>query len=238
MADAFNKFAKESAGTLVGNWQEERELRDLTGFGRQYPISHVPRHQGEPEYTRNRDGTDRRINGVDHPVDSLTSHNSEYGKSSNPADSIPRVGRREQLLAQQIHESIQREMQEKAEEERRAKEARAFETTAGTMHTWKTPQDKVGKRVMRDQHGREVALSDPEFAYEHGFRRVQPITHVKELQEEVKAREDAVTLYSESLKRETIPISSKKGTNPFAKTSGFTQPVQLTRAANSFHGNV
>ena len=238
MADAFNKFAKESAGTLVGNWQEERELRDLTGFGRHYPIWHVPRHQGDPEYTRNRDGTDRRINGVDYPLSSLASHNSEYGKSSNPADSIPRLGRREQLLAQQIHESIQHEVRQKAEEERRARETRIFETTAKTMFTWNTPQERLGRRVMKDQHGRDVQLSDPEFAYEHGFRRIQPITAVSELQEEVRNRGDAVTLYSESLGRATIPLSSNKGNNPFARTSGFTQPVGLTRAANLFQGNI
>ena len=31
---AFNKFNKGSNGTLVGNWLEERELRDFTGEGR------------------------------------------------------------------------------------------------------------------------------------------------------------------------------------------------------------
>ena len=31
---AYNKFSKNGHGTLVGNWQEERELRDFTGEGR------------------------------------------------------------------------------------------------------------------------------------------------------------------------------------------------------------
>ena len=238
MADAYNKFAKQTAGTLVGNWQEERELRDLTGHGRNYPINHVPRHQGDPEYTRNRDGTERRIHGTEHPIDTMNTFNYEYGKSTNPADSLPKIGKREQLLAQKIQEEIIKEQQEKLEEEKRAKEARIFETTTKSNFNWKDPKEPVGKRVMKDQHGRDIQLSDPEFAVEHGFRRIQPITDVKLLQEEVKSREDSVTLYTESLQRATIPLSTSKGPNPFARSSGFTQPIQLTRGANSYQGNI
>ena len=111
MADAYNKFAKQTAGTLVGNWQEERELRDLTGHGRNYPINHVPRHQGDPEYTRNRDGTERRIHGTEHPIDTMNTFNYEYGKSTNPADSLPKIGKREQLLAQKKSELSMQESQ-------------------------------------------------------------------------------------------------------------------------------
>lgn len=31
---AFNKFTKNGKGTLVGNWAEERSLREFTGVGR------------------------------------------------------------------------------------------------------------------------------------------------------------------------------------------------------------
>ena len=113
MADAYNKFAKNTAGTLVGNWQEERELRDLTGHGRNFPINHVPRHQGDPVYMRNRDGTETRIHGTECMVDSKNTINYEYGKSSNPADNLPRVGMREQLLKRQIEEEILNEVVEK-----------------------------------------------------------------------------------------------------------------------------
>jgi len=30
----FNKFTNKSQGILVGNWNEERSLRDFTGVGR------------------------------------------------------------------------------------------------------------------------------------------------------------------------------------------------------------
>lgn len=238
MADAYNKFTKQSAGTLLGNWQEERELRELTGHGRNYPIVHVPRHDGEPEFIRNRDGTDRRIHGVDHPIDSLNTFNSEYGRSTNPADRIPRIGKREQLLSSKIYEEIQKEHQQKLEDERKAKETREFSTTTSNTFSWKVPENSIGKRVMKDQHGNPVSLSDPEFAVEHGFRRIQPRTDVSKLQEEVRTKQIEVTFYSDTLHRNIVPVSSDKGANPFARTSGFTQPIQLTRGANSFQGNI
>ena len=30
----YNKFTKKTQGTLVGNWNEERSLREFTGVGR------------------------------------------------------------------------------------------------------------------------------------------------------------------------------------------------------------
>ena len=238
MADAYNKFTKQTQGTLVGNWQEERELRELTGFGRNYPISHVPRHEGEPEFTRNRDGTDKRIHGTDHPIDNLNSYNSEYGRSANPADNLARQGKREQLLASKLQEEVYKELQQNIEEEKKLKETRFFETTNRSTFDWKEGQNSIGKRVMKDQHGRDVQLSDSDFAVEHGFRKIAPRSQVSDLQAEVKNSNIEVTIYSESLNRQIIPISTNKGNNPFARTSGFTQPIQLTRAANSFQGNI
>ena len=33
-------------------------------------------------------------------------------------------------------------------------------------------------------------------------------------------------------------MSAATGPNPFAKTSGMTQPLNQTRAVNAYHGNV
>lgn len=41
---AFNKFrGKQGHGTLIGNWQEERDLRDFTGEGRTVTRTHIPK---------------------------------------------------------------------------------------------------------------------------------------------------------------------------------------------------
>lgn len=45
----FNKSTHNGKGTLVGNWQEERELRDGTGHGRTIPKEHLAKKHGDLE---------------------------------------------------------------------------------------------------------------------------------------------------------------------------------------------
>ena len=47
-----------------------------------------------------------------------------------------------------------------------------------------------------------------------------------------------VTIYTEALKNKAVMMSAHTGANPFAKTSGLTQPVQNTRAIQRFEGDV
>jgi hypothetical protein len=39
----FNKYGGKTHGTLVGNWEEERELKDFTGTSRSIAKQHVPK---------------------------------------------------------------------------------------------------------------------------------------------------------------------------------------------------
>jgi hypothetical protein len=39
-----------------------------------------------------------------------------------------------------------------------------------------------------------------------------------------------ITIYTEALKTKHVVMSATTGPNPFAKTSGFTQPTQHTKA--------
>ncbi len=47
-----------------------------------------------------------------------------------------------------------------------------------------------------------------------------------------------MTIYTEALERQNTYMSAGTGTNPFARTSGFTQPLNQTRAVAGFEGNV
>ena len=47
-----------------------------------------------------------------------------------------------------------------------------------------------------------------------------------------------VTIYTEALKTKAVMMSASTGPNPFSKTSGFTQPVQYSRAVKNYEGNV
>lgn len=47
-----------------------------------------------------------------------------------------------------------------------------------------------------------------------------------------------VTIYTEALERKNTYMSASTGPNPFAKSSGFTQPLNQTRAVVEYEGNV
>lgn len=237
MTDAFNKYPSQSTNTLIGNWYEEKELRDLTGHGRNYPIEHVPKKEGEPSKLRDREGTDIRVHGSAWE-DKFQTINSNYGADSNPADKLRKVGRREEILRAQMHVAISNEIKHKEGQEEALKNTRIFETTNRGTFGWQVPDEKIGKRVMKNQDGRETEATDEVWAVEHGIRAAKPRRPIDRLEEEVKQAQMPITIYSSSIEKEFFPISSTKGNNPFAKSSGFTQPIQHTRGANGFQGNV
>jgi len=39
----YNKFTAQGKGTLVGNWAEERSLREFTNVGRTITREHIPK---------------------------------------------------------------------------------------------------------------------------------------------------------------------------------------------------
>jgi len=47
-----------------------------------------------------------------------------------------------------------------------------------------------------------------------------------------------VTIYTEALERKNTYMSASTGPNPFSRTSGFTQPLNQTRAVAQYEGNV
>lgn len=170
----FNKSTYNGNGTLIGNWQEERDLRSFTGQGRTIPKEHIPKKHGDLEnpITHNKvfDNTKSRINGKteDQLMDTW---NYQYGKGQNPADSIPTKGLRTKDLERQIYEEVLQEQREKEEHEERMRQMRYFDTTTGTTHT---PQDMteniIGKRVMYTQDKKFVCEDkDEQLAVEHGF---------------------------------------------------------------------
>ena len=47
-----------------------------------------------------------------------------------------------------------------------------------------------------------------------------------------------VTIYTEALERKNTYMSAATGPNPFARTSGFTQPLTQTKAVVGYEGNI
>jgi len=68
---AYNKFTAQGKGTLVGNWAEERSLREFSGVGRTIMREHIPKKHldfdNAPKATKDFDNTSDRIYGEKNP---------------------------------------------------------------------------------------------------------------------------------------------------------------------------
>lgn len=97
-------------------------------------------------------------------------------------------------------------------------------------------QNNIGSRVMMTQDGKNLPSScqDEQLKVEHGFGA----RTTKESDQQLYAKlpkgdytqTQPVTIYTEAIKTKHVPISAATGSNPFSKSSGFTQPVQYSKA--------
>ena len=130
------------------------------------------------------------------------------------------------------------------EEERRRNE-RYFDTTTKSNHVEQDlSANTIGRKVMKTQDGGTVAMSkrDEQLMVEHGFgKRTQKATD-NELWNKIPqgdyTQTQPVTIYTNALENKNFYMSAGTGTNPFARTSGFTQTMNNTRAVTGFEGNV
>lgn len=107
------------------------------------PREHIPKKHGDLEnpivHNKQYDVTADRIHG-ERRDDFLKTNNHEYGKAYNPADNLPKIGRRTEMLQAQVsilhncqvHAEVAEELRLKKEKEDRMKEQRYFDSTAKT----------------------------------------------------------------------------------------------------------
>lgn len=173
----YNKFETKAHGTLVGNWQEERELKDTTGVARTIPKPHIPKKHLDfenPVQTDFKgDDTKARIYGQQ-TTTLFKSENNGYGRGYNKALSLPTKGSKTKNLEKEIEQQVLQEMKEKEEEQERIRNMRYFDSTTRTTYVKQDyTANEVGKRVMKTQDGQKLSDKerDEELTVEHGFGR-------------------------------------------------------------------
>lgn len=173
----YNKFGAKAHGTLVGNWQEERELKDFTGVPRTIPKQHIPKKHLDFENpitaTVERDDTKARIYGEETQT-LFKSENNGYGRGFNKAETLPTKGKKTKTIEQEIEQQVLQEMKEKEEEQERIRNMRYFDSTARTTYVKQDYSvNQVGKRVMKTQDGHKLSDKerDEQLTVEHGFGR-------------------------------------------------------------------
>lgn len=175
----------------------------------------------------------------------MATFNKEYGTGQNKADGIARIGRKTEMMEREIAAAVAKEMQERRAEQERKQQERCFDTTSSENFTAQDlTQNTVGRKVMKTQDGKLVPLEcrDEQLMVEQGItRRAQKYTD-DELRQRMPAgdytQQRPVTIYTEALERKNFYMSASTGPNPFAKTSGFTQPANQTKAVQGYEGNI
>jgi hypothetical protein len=80
----------------------------------------------------------------------MYSENYYYGKSTNAADRIPKVGRRTQNLEREIERAVQGELIEKEKEAEERRNERFFDTTGKTTFVSQDlTANVIGRKVMK-----------------------------------------------------------------------------------------
>ena len=175
----------------------------------------------------------------------MNTNNAEYGVGKNKADGIAKIGRKTHNMEKEIERQVAQEMIELENAEKRRNEQRYFDTNSReTFCTQDMSQNVVGRKVMRTQDGQLVGMGsrDQTLIVESGMCRRTQLAADSELRSRVPqgdyTQTRPVTIYTEALERKNTYMSAATGPNPFAKTSGFTQPMQNTKAVVGYEGNV
>ena len=158
---------------------------------------------------------------------------------------MTRVGRKTAQMEREIERQVMQEMRERQQAIDARNEERYFDTTnRENLVAQDMTANTVGRKVMQTQDGKLVAGQnrDDQFIVETGmFRRTAKATD-NELRNRIPqgdyTQARPVTIYTEALERKNTYMSAATGPNPFARSSGMTQPLNQTKAVVSYEGNV
>ena len=190
------------------------------------------------------DNTSKRIYGELHEVKMETAA-SKIGSGFNAADALPKFGKKNMIQEQEIMMKVAEEMRQREAEEDRKREQRFFDTTNKTSFF---PQDycknTIGRRVMKNQDGKNVSFNerDEQLIVEHGtWRRLQKVDD-QEIYNRIPkgdyTQTQPVTYWTHQQDRKNYYMSAAVGSNPFARTSGFTQSADQTKSVSGYYGNI
>lgn len=229
--DAFNKQLKgpgAGAGTLIGNWSEERVLRDSSGEGRSLPQRHLPRSGLLKDWTkvppipRKTDDTFDRVYGPK-TILAIEPASRQIGKTDESIPKVMRVGPLATVLNAAYLEQAESEVQ--GEESILALEAKArsFETTTGTVHSkpdYTLAVKATGKKGYKDEilHGpapdRLLAIGNEglEVPTHFHYSKVEQVTHQR-------------MCLADPVLRNNVQASAATGVGPFHRNSEFTKPM-------------
>lgn len=243
--DAYNNKIHITApsggpGTLIGNWQEERTLREATGENRSVPQRHVPRSGLLQDFTRTpavyKKGDDTfnrvcgpRLHGNEVPV------STAYGAPDRNAERVVSVGPQEMILTQGRIDVAEAEVQEEEALVTEQGNSRSFETTTGLVHCKPNELQSEKAEFGRKSFKQELLHGPPaDRSLAFGNEGLDVPTHVHYSNAETITYQ-RVALGNERM-RSDVNTSAVSGFTAFGKNSEFSKPViQFTRGLAKDH---
>lgn len=268
MSGIYNKSIITRDGTLIHNWFEEGELRKETGEGRSVQGTRFGKVTFDPEVLHTNDGprdnTFKRVIGHKEPQNDYYTTNSEYGKSNDELlpYTHPKLSVKDDL--EKLNTYVKSSNLYGEESEKCATEFRSFETTNKSLHPPQPFREYIGLRHMLTQDlqpiPREKAINfipieiikkmGQEAAEQEFEEKKRKKEELKRMAEKAKKKavdpapksgeedDENTSFWLNNINTGDVYRSFIKGTNPWARSSGFTQKLQDTRGAVQYYQNV
>eukprot|EP00747_Dinoflagellata_sp_TGD_P161707 gnl/TRDRNA2_/TRDRNA2_178471_c0_seq1.p1 gnl/TRDRNA2_/TRDRNA2_178471_c0~~gnl/TRDRNA2_/TRDRNA2_178471_c0_seq1.p1 ORF type:complete len:497 (+),score=98.27 gnl/TRDRNA2_/TRDRNA2_178471_c0_seq1:94-1491(+) len=242
--DAYNKFHPGGgrSGTLIGNWYEERSIRDSTGEGRSVPQRHIPRSGLLMDFTkvpssgpRKQDNTFERVYGpkmfakhvpqskaIGAGEEDLTGE-KPIAETLQAEGRVARVGPRELATRMARAEAAEAEVCAEEGEVERKRNERFFDTTTGSYHT--KPDETVAQKAEFERTGCAKELlhgpkPDRTRALNNAGLEIRNHIHYSNI-EPVTFHRMAL---DNKLLRNDMAASAATGVTAFGKNAQFTTP--------------
>jgi hypothetical protein len=244
--DAYNKYLTADggrAGTLIGNWSEERAIRDATGEGRSVPQRHIPRAGLLTDWTkvpdgggRKQDNTFERTYGPKYHVKHVPTSKLIGAGEADITGEVPlaplvqaegrivRVGARELAMRVARKQAADAEMAEEDAERERLANARSFETTHGYFYP--KPDEALSEKAayLRKSCKKEILHGpspDRSIALRNAGMDIQTNVHYSNTEGITHAR---MSLVDPGM-RNDMRVTACQGARTFGKNSEFSKPI-------------
>ena len=240
----YNKKLLSKNGTLIDNWYEEEKLRNLTGVPRAVEQKNFPKKFFDFENPiRNPNPYDDTFKRVINPSPNTqykTTY-STYGDFSFPEKKYFYEGEESKEFNNFISEKV-----EKEHEKSNFKEPISlFDSYTKNTIIQQKIEGPFGQRLMKTQDLEKIPedRKDTVFQAEFGINEKPGIITREEFSKAFKNKipyykDKPLSYWAMNQNRSNVYHSAPVGINSFAKSSGFTQPIQNTRGTKTFYQNI
>ena len=241
----YNKKLHTQNGTLIDNWFEEEELRKRTGVTRATPMQNFPRKfcdfENPIKNPNPGDDTFKRIIDNEHAGFYKTTY-SNYGDFSFPQKRYEHEGDEEK----EFNEFISNKMEIKHQKNNFKEPISLFDSTNKNTIIPQRIEGPFGQRLMKTQNLEDIPeeRKDHTFQHEYGINEKPGIITKNEFSKAFSDykipyyKDKPLTYWAMNQNRANVYHSSSNGLNSFAKSSGFTQPIQNTKGVYLYNQNI